>query len=190
MARPPAPGTRDRILDSATRLFLARGASTVGTQQIVDDCGCGKNLLYREFPSKDDLVVAFLERCQAEWDELVDAAVGPVAGDPVAEIAAVVRAAADRVADPAYRICPFRGTGAQLPRDHPAQAVVARHVGGTRDRLLDAATRAGARDPAALADRLILVIDGMYIDAAILGPDGPAAATVDLAAELVRAAMN
>ena len=58
------------------------------------------------------------------------------------------------------------------------------------DHLRLLAARAGARDPAALADRLILVIDGMYIDAAILGADGPAAAAVDLAGELVRFATN
>src|ERR1700722_6378515 len=61
MARTPAAGTRERILEVAAELFYARGVRAVGMSQIIDAAGCGKNLLYSNFPSKTDLGTAYLD---------------------------------------------------------------------------------------------------------------------------------
>jgi AcrR family transcriptional regulator len=191
MARSRAPGSRDRILGSAARLFQEHGARAVGTQQIIDECGCGKKLLYQEFASKDDLVVAYLERCQQEWTAVMDEATRPYADDPARQLVAMVRAAARQVASPDFRGCPFRTTHAQFPDvDHPSHRVTVRHVKNLRTQLRRLAKRANARDPGALADRLMLIIDGLYIDGTMLGPGGPAAAAVALAEELVSMAIE
>ena len=187
MARPPAPGARDRILDTASRLFHEQGVRAVGMQQIVDECGCGKSLLYREFASKDDLVVAYLEQAQAQWSEIVDDALRPHAGDPAAQLVALVRVAADQVAAPDYAGCPFRMTHAHFPDpNHPAHQVAVRHVRDLRTRLHQLARQAGAQDPAALGDRLLLVIDGLYVNGAMLGDRAAGTTAVALAGELVR----
>jgi AcrR family transcriptional regulator len=187
MARKPAPGTRDRILDTAGRLFQEHGARAVGTQQIIDECGCGKKLLYGEFASKDDLVVAYLERCQQEWTAIMDEATRPYADDPAGQLVAMVRAVARQVTAPDFRGCPFRTTHAQFPDDrHPAHQVAVRHVNNLRNQLHRLAKRARARDPRALADRLMLIIDGLYINASMLGRRATATVAVALADEVVR----
>jgi AcrR family transcriptional regulator len=187
MARKPAPGTRDRILDTAGRLFQEHGARAVGTQQIIDECGCGKKLLYGEFASKDDLVVAYLERCQQEWTAIMDEATRPYADDPAGQLVAMVRAVARQVTAPDFRGCPFRATHAQFPDDrHPAHQVAVRHVNNLRNQLHRLAKRARARDPRALADRLMLIIDGLYINASMLGRRATATVAVALADEVVR----
>jgi AcrR family transcriptional regulator len=187
MARKPAPGTRDRILDTAGRLFQEHGARAVGTQQIIDECGCGKKLLYGEFASKDDLVVAYLERCQQEWTAIMDEATRPYADDPAGQLVAMVRAVARQVTAPDFRGCPFRTTHAQFPDDrHPAHHVAVRHVNNLRNQLHRLAKRARARDPRALADRLMLIIDGLYINASMLGRRATATVAVALADEVVR----
>jgi AcrR family transcriptional regulator len=189
MARKPAPGTRDRILDQAGRLFREHGARAVGMQQIVDECGCGKNLLYREFASKDELVAAYLERCQQEWSAAVDAALRTGAGHPAEQLVAMVRVAAEQVTAVDFRGCPFRIAYAEFPDEsHPAHQVAARHVRRLRAQLRELAEQAGVRDPWTLADRVMLIIDGLYVNGAMLGPDGAVSTAVDLAEELVRAA--
>lgn len=186
MARKPAPGTRERILDTAARLFHEHGVRGVGMQQIIDECRCGKNLLYREFASKDELVASFIERCQNEWTAIMEHAAGPYAGDPSAELLALVRAAVVQATAPDFRSCPFRATHAEL-RDasHPARRLAVEHVKELRSRLRRLTSEAGADDPDMLADRLMLIIDGVYINSAMLGSDGAAPAALALAEELI-----
>ena len=187
MARSPAPGTRDRILDTATRLFQEQGVRAVGLQQIIDECGCGKSLLYREFASKDALIVAYLEHAQAEWSEIIDEALRPHAGDPAAQLVALVQAVADQVAATDYAGCPFRTTHAHFPDpDHPAHRVAVRHVRDLRARLRRLARLARARNPEALGDRLLLIIDGLYVNGSMLGDRTAGVTAVALAEELVR----
>jgi AcrR family transcriptional regulator len=187
MPRKPAPGTRDRILDSATRLFQEHGVRAVGTQQIIDECGCGKKLLYGEFATKDELVVAYLERCQREWSAVMDEATRQYPDDPARQLVAMVDAVARQVAAADFHGCPFRTAHAQFPDDaHPAHQVALRHVKDLRARLRHLAERAGARDPRILADRLLLIIDGLYINGSMLGRRGAATAGVALAEDLVR----
>jgi AcrR family transcriptional regulator len=191
MPRTPAPGTRDRILDTAARLFQKHGARAVGMQQIVDECGCGKSLLYREFASKDQLVAAYLERCQREWTETMDEATRPHADDPAGQMVAIVRAVARQIAAADFRGCPFRISHAEFPdKDHPAHQVAVRHAKDLRARLRGLAEQARARDPRALADRVMLIIDGLYINGAMLGPNGAATAAVAFAQELVRGSIE
>jgi AcrR family transcriptional regulator len=189
MARPRTPGTRDRILDVAARLFSEQGIRAVGLQHVIDECGCGKNLLYREFGGKDELVVAYLQRYHDEWTEAVDEAIRPLADDPAAQLVAMVQTVADEVAAPGFRGCPFVNTYAEFPDpNHPAHRLAVDGVNDTRARLQEIAERANADDPSTLADRLNLIIDGLYANGAVVGSNGAAASGVAFARDLVEAA--
>jgi AcrR family transcriptional regulator len=189
MARKPAPGARDRILDNAARLFSEHGIHAVGLQQVIDECGCGKNLLYREFASKDDLVVAWLERCRAEWRVKVADLIEPLAGDPAAQLLAIVRANADEVTAPGYRGCAVRNTYTEFADpEHPAHGVSIEYLGEMRDLLQRLSVEAGARDPDVLADRIMLIIDGLLSNGATLGEAGAAAEATEFAADVIAAA--
>ncbi|MDT0309211.1 TetR/AcrR family transcriptional regulator [Streptomyces sp. DSM 44917] len=189
MARKPDPGTRDRILDAACRLFDERGVRAVGMQQIIDAGGCGKNLLYREFPSKDELVVAWLERCSQGWPQLLEEAERRAPGDPAEQLATVIGLAVEGISGPGFRGCALRNAHAEFPDpEHPAHRFVVEHYGQRRADLCALAERAGADDPEALADRLSLILDGASANGAILGPTGAAPTATAFARAVIASA--
>ncbi|MFJ6673468.1 TetR/AcrR family transcriptional regulator [Actinosynnema sp. NPDC091369] len=184
MARQPAPGTRDRILDTAARLFTAHGVRAIGMQRIIDECGCGKSLLYREFPSKDDLVIAHLARLRTSWRDQVEAVTAPLAGDPAAQLAAVAGLAADQVAAADYRGCAFRNCVTEFP-DHPVGRFAGDHLADVRAHIGDLVRQLGVPRPDELTDRIWLVVEGMYASAAHPGGERARDVGVALVVELV-----
>jgi AcrR family transcriptional regulator len=188
MARKPAEGARERLLETASQLFYEHGVRAVGMQQIIDRCGCGKSVLYREFPSKDDLVVAWLERCRGDWTCTLARVADERPGDPAGQLVGIVRAVAADVSGPGYRGCALRNTYAEFPeRDHPAHRVSIDHVKTMRAELRRLAEQAGAEDPDTLAARVMLILDGLYTNGIVLGGES-ADTAVALAEEVVRAA--
>ncbi|MBG6226736.1 AcrR family transcriptional regulator [Arthrobacter sp. CAN_A2] len=58
----PAVGARQRILDASYALFAERGVRAVGVNEIIHTAGVAKASFYSHFPSKNDLIMAFLDR--------------------------------------------------------------------------------------------------------------------------------
>ena len=115
MARSPAEGTRQRILEVAAELFYARGVRAVGMSQIIDAAGCGKNLLYSNFPSKTDLVAAYLDAEAQYREQQVQGMLASAGDDPVDQIIALTQYIADCVAEPQFRGCAMRKLRGRIP---------------------------------------------------------------------------
>jgi AcrR family transcriptional regulator len=167
MARTAAPDSRERILDAVTPLFYEQGVRAVGTSRIIDAAGCGKNLLYAQFPSKTDLVAGYLTRFRALRDRVVDAAVDAAGPDPADRLVAVVGEVADRTREPVYRGCPFRNYLTEFPHDDDRPALIAREfLRASRDRIEGLVGQLPVGDRRGLVDRIWLVLDGLYASAA------------------------
>jgi AcrR family transcriptional regulator len=185
-----ASDVREKILDVASRLFDGHGVHAVGMQQIIDEFGCGKALLYREFATKDELVAAYLERFTHSWTHVHEEAVRRRPDDPAGQLVAIVSVVADFATAPGFRGCTVRNTHAEFPgEDHPAHAIAVAYYNLVHDGLLDLSKRAGAADPRTLADRIMLIIDGLNANGAARGRDGAAPAAVAFAEEVVRHAL-
>jgi AcrR family transcriptional regulator len=190
MPRKREPDVRDKILDVAARLFDAHGVHAVGMQQIIDEFGCGKALLYREFATKDDLVVAYLERFTKTWELVLGEAARRQPGDPAGQLVALVSIVAELATMPGFRGCTVRNTHAEFPdEDHPAHAISIAYYDLVHGGLLDLAKQAGAADPRTLADRIMLIIDGLNANGAARGRDGAAPSAVTFAEDVVRQAV-
>jgi AcrR family transcriptional regulator len=186
MARQPAPGTRERILSTARRLFYEHGVQAVGLQRIIDECGCGKNLLYREFPSKDDLVAAYLHQCSDTWADTVERATAPLDGDPAAQIIAIVGAVAEQIYEPEFRGCSFQNTLAEFADPaHPAHEISVEHITDLQERFALLGAQAGMKDPAAVGDRILLILQGLLATAAAKRDPDLGASAVRFAQQVV-----
>jgi AcrR family transcriptional regulator len=83
-------GARERILASAYELFSRRGTRAVGIEAIVSHSGVARMTLYRNFTSKDELVLAFLARREQQWTrDWLQAEVHRRASEPRARLLAV-----------------------------------------------------------------------------------------------------
>ena len=167
-----ASDVRQRILDTASTLFYERGVRAVGVDLVVDESGVAKTSLYRHFRTKDDLIVAFLEREDVEfWGQWDDVAARH-ADDPVAEIEAHMRWIGKRLARANYRGCPQINVAAEFAEaGHPAREVSRRHMQAMRKRLAELARRFGAARPNDLAAQLGVLVNGAFVSAAMLTAD-------------------
>jgi len=159
----PAKTARERVLDVATDLFYREGVRAVGIDTIIARSGVAKMSLYRNFASKDELVVAYLEERNRRFFAWWDRAVGPEDDDPRERLWNLIAATIEKVRHPEHRGCPFLNTTAEFPDpDHPARAVIAAHKREVRARLLDLSSRLGASRPEVLTEQLIVLMDGVY----------------------------
>jgi AcrR family transcriptional regulator len=179
--------SRQHILDTAASLFYRDGYRAVGVDTIVAQSGVAKMTLYRHFPSKDDLIVAYLDASNERfwvWFEDVTKEID----DPRAKLIAFFRAQETLVNAPLCYGCPFLNAVVDFPDvDHPGHAVAVKHKQAVRARLHTLAQQAGARDPQVLADQLFLLMDGAFMSARMFGGDNPALHVGEAAQILIEA---
>ena len=179
---------RHRILETASEMFYREGVRAVGIDAIIARSGVAKMSLYRNFPSKDALVTAWLEERNAFFWQRWDKAEASCANDPRGQLEAILEMVGRTASHPKWRGCPFHNTGTEFPEpDHPARAVILANKRAVRERLRALAAAAGARNPDLLAQQLQLLIDGAYSIGQSLGPDGPARTVASAGRELIAA---
>jgi AcrR family transcriptional regulator len=165
---------QERILKTAHRLFSRDGFRAVGIDTIIAEAGVAKMSLYRHFPSKGDLIVAYLEESNRQYWEWLDGATAEL-DDPLDKLVGIFEAIEKLSTSPECLGCTFQGAAAEFPdRDHPGHRVALAHKNEVRDRFAQLGGEAGLRDPDLLADQLLLVMDGAWVAARMFGPDNPA----------------
>lgn len=185
-----ASETREHVLEVANELFYWNGIRAVGIDRVAAAAGVAPPTLYRLFGSKDDLVAAYVERADRGYREWFNAAADAGGQDPRGRILAVFDALAEQVQPHLCRGCPFLMALAEFPDPkHPAHRHAVAMKTWVRDRLgqltADLATAAAVSDPAALADQLSLVMEGVYASVQALGATGPARRARALAEHLL-----
>jgi len=180
----------DRVFEVASDLFYRESIRAVGVDTIVKQAGVAKISLYRNFDSKDDLIVAYLENRNADYWRNVDQILATKGSDPRAQLRALIDYVGGRTTTPGYRGCPFINYASEFPdASHPGHQVVDENKREMRRRLVNLTKTIGALRPAQLADALFLLIEGAYASSQTLGGrSGPAANLFWAAEALIQAA--
>lgn len=179
---------RERILETADRLFYRDGFHAVGVDTIVAEAGVAKMTLYRHFPSKEHLIAAYLERANRQFWDWLDGAMRGI-DDPEGRLVGMFEAIEELTSSPRCLGCTFQGTAAEFPdRDHLGHRVAIDHKRRVRERFAELGRAAGLANPDRLADELLLLMDGGWVAARMFGPDNPARGSLTNAARaLIRA---
>ena len=168
-SQPEAGSARRRLLDTATRLFYEGGIHAVGIDRIIAEAGVAKATFYNHFPSKDELVVAYIE----EQDRLGRAAVAALPKQsPRKMIAAIMGRISGAVVAGGWRGCPFLNAAAEYPDPTSLvrRAIDARRV-WYHDSLRDLLAADGDPSPSVTASLLVAVSDGLLESAYLDNPE-------------------
>jgi AcrR family transcriptional regulator len=166
---------RDKVFAVAADLFYRKGIHAVGVEEIVREAGVAKISLYRNFASKDDLVVAYLEDRSSvflrDWDKAFDR----YRDQPREQLRAIMTYIAERTTRDGYRGCPFINFCAEFPdASHPGRRAAQATMKALRERFLRLAEALRVPEPQQLADGFLLLVEGAYGLSQTLGggPDG------------------
>jgi AcrR family transcriptional regulator len=163
---------RTRLLERASGLFYAEGLHSVGIDRIVATAEVTRATLYRHFPSKDDLVVAYLTAA----DEAIRARVAEVRreqGSVDDEIRAVARSIAEDIASPGFRGCAFLNAAAEYPDpEHPVHRAVLAHRDWMLATMTDLFAATGKPDAEPAGRHFVMLRDGAMAAGCLTDP-GP-----------------
>ena len=159
--------TRERFIAIANRLFYEQGFHATGLDQIIDEVGVTKTTFYKHFESKDDLMVAAVQR-RDEWESQAWArALHQRAGDdPVGQILALLDILDLWFNNPDFRGCMFLNTAIEFPNPHdPVHQAAVAYKRKMRDNFLNMAKAAGAEadDAEIFADCFAALIEGALV---------------------------
>ena len=143
---------KERILETADRLFYLQGIRAVGVDTIAAEIGISKRTLYNHFPSKDALISAYLARRFVQPR--------PSDKSPLEQILGTFDSLERRFASKDFRGCPFVNAVAEFSEDQAVRRVAIAFKESRRLWFRDRLVQLGAADAEGLATQLALLVDG------------------------------
>jgi AcrR family transcriptional regulator len=161
---------RSRLLDTATRVFYGEGIHSVGIDRIVAEAQVTRATLYRHFPGKEDLVLAYLSQVDAAIRGQADRAAA--SGLPAADtIRALSESIAQGIQSPGFRGCAFLNAVAEYPDpDHPVHRAVLAHRQWFLDTVTALLSRIQEAQAEASARHFVMLRDGAMAAGCLFDP--------------------
>jgi AcrR family transcriptional regulator len=168
-AAPAAPRPRDRILTAARTLFYRDGIHATGVQRLAEAAQASKRTLYEYFPSKNQLVEAYLRGIE-ETGGIPNERALDIAGTPRSRLLAIF----DSPPTDRFRGCPYHNAAVEAADEMPGvHHIVQEHKLWFIGRLTETAAQAGATDPYQLGHQLAVLFEGALALATSLNDTSP-----------------
>jgi AcrR family transcriptional regulator len=163
----PAPARRseprERLLAKASEIFYADGIHRVGIERIIAEARITKATFYRHFPSKQDLVLAYLETAHLAVVEQIDQVLA-TSGSPAESLRRIGEAVAGEISSPGFRGCAFINAAAEFSEtDSPVHVAVIRHRTWFERVLRDLFVEVGAAPADGAARHVVMLRDGAMV---------------------------
>lgn len=155
---------RERLIEAATELFYAEGLRAVSVDKVIAQAGTTKVTFYRHFKSKDDLVVAYLERRAQQERDGIESAVAAAEGDPDRVFQLIAEQLGTFACLQGFRGCPFINAAAEYPdASSSVRLTVNLHRAWCRDSFEQIVRPLVIGDSRAIATDLMLIRDGAMV---------------------------
>lgn len=167
------PTPRQRIVQSAYELFARRGIRGVGIDEVIERAAVAKATLYRHFPSKEELALAFLARREELWTHgFVEAGARSRGANPEEQLLAIFDVFDGWFREEDFEACSFINVLLELnDREHPLGRASAEHLANIRAILRGLGEEAGLRDPDGFARKWHILMKGSIVSAAEGDPE-------------------
>jgi AcrR family transcriptional regulator len=160
------PSGRERVGRAAYELFSREGTASVGVDTIIAKAGTAKMTLYRNFPSKTELILDFLRRREKLWTEEWLQAESQRRGDtPAAQLLAIFDILGEWFARPDFEGCSFLTAMIESGRDTPVYQASVQHLANIRHYLKGLAAAAGISDTDSFARQWHILMKGAVVAA-------------------------
>jgi AcrR family transcriptional regulator len=158
---------RERVGRAAYELFSREGTATVGVDAIIARAGTAKMTLYRNFPSKTDLILDFLRRREELWTEEWLQAESRRRGDtPARQLLAIFDVFGEWFAQPDFEGCSFLTTMLEAAgKDTPAYRASVQYLANIRHYLKGLAAAAGIENTDSFARQWHILMKGAIMAA-------------------------
>lgn len=155
---------RERILEAAMQRYYAEGIRAVSADKLIADAGVSKVTFYRHFPTKDDLVAAYLEtHAQRECDALNQQRT-KMPTDPAGVLLWYAGAVGAASCSPGSRGCPFINAAAELSdATHPGRIIISTHRAWLTNQLAELLDQLDSADSHAQAEQIMMLRDGAMV---------------------------
>jgi AcrR family transcriptional regulator len=178
---------RDRIVNTAMRLFYGHGIKATGVDTLIAQSGIAKMTFYKHFPSKHDLVMEFLKRRDSEWLAWFRHRLEAQGKRGKEKLLAVFDVMEEWFSEPNFRGCAFLNTVAEMrdakTEEHQCAVLHKKTLAKDLEKIVE---EAGLPDSKKISQELLLLIEGAIVSAQLQGNPKPARTAKMIAEQMIK----